>query len=152
MKRSINLDWFYPYPVEIIWDCLTDAEKLKEWSSLHKTVEFRAEVGFEWMEQQKPRKGWDGKMYFKVLEVAPCEKLVYSFKGGPAPGIITLDTVVTYRLESTNGGTQLYLEHTGFEGLKGVMTSFIMHRGWIKFFAKRLMIYLKQQTHEHSKL
>jgi uncharacterized protein YndB with AHSA1/START domain len=152
MKRSIKLKWFYPYPVETIWDCLTDPDKLKEWNKLNKSVDFKAEVGFQWMEEQKPRKGWDGKMYFEVLEVIPVKKLSYSFKGGPNPREMTLDTIVTWTIIPKNGGTELQLEHIGFEGLKGFITSFIMEKGWDKHFGKRLMKYLKETENEPSKL
>lgn len=151
MKRSIKLKWFYPYPVETLWDCLTDPEKLKEWNNLKRSG-FKAEVGFRWMEEQKPRKGWDGKMYFEVLEVVPLKKLSYSFKGGPNPQTMTLDTVVTWTLTPKNGGTELHLEHTGFEGLKGLITSLIMEKGWNKHFAKKLMNYLKELKNEHIQL
>jgi uncharacterized protein YndB with AHSA1/START domain len=151
MKRSIKLNWFYPYPVETIWDCLTDPDKLKQWNNLSRS-DFKAEIGFKWMEVQKPRRGWDGKMYFEVLEVIPMKKLAYSFKGGPDPQHMTLDTVVTWTLVAKDQGTELHLEHTGFEGLKGFITSLIMEKGWAKHFAKKLMQYLNSQTYEHSKL
>lgn len=142
MKRDIKLKWYYPYPVEVVWDCLTNPEKLKEWSSLNKTSDFKPEVGFRWMEEQKPRKGWDGKMYFQVLEVIPFKKLSYSFKGGPNPQEMTLDTVVTWILEPKEDGTEVHLHHTGFTGMKNVMTSFIMEFGWKKILGKRLLPYL----------
>jgi uncharacterized protein YndB with AHSA1/START domain len=152
MKRSIKLKWFYPYPVETVWNCITDPDKLKEWSNLSRASDFKAEVGFRWMEEQKPRRGWDGKMYFEVLEVIPLKKLSYSFKGGPDPSTMTLDTIVTWTLITKNGGTELRLEHTGFEGLKGLVTSLIMEKGWNKHYAKKLMKYLTEMEHEHSQL
>lgn len=152
MKRSIKLKWFYPHPVDLVWECLTDPNRLKEWSNLDRSGSFKPKVGFEWMEESKPRKGWDGKMYFKMLKVVPLEKLSYSFKGGPNPETMTLDTVVTWILTPKDGGTELYLEHAGFEGLKGMMTSFIMEKGWGKHFGKRLMNYLNEEVHEYSEL
>lgn len=148
MKRDIHLKWFYPYPPAEIWACLTEADILKQWSGLHRTTDFRAEVGFTWMETQKPRRGWDGKMYFKVLEVVPLRKLSYSFKGGPNPSEMTLDTIVTWELLEKNDGTELHLRHTGFAGLKGAITSFIMERGWNKQLNKRLVKYLTSRKNE----
>jgi uncharacterized protein YndB with AHSA1/START domain len=148
LKREINLRWFYPYSPEEIWDCITNPATLKQWSNLHRNTDFKAEVGFKWMEEQKPRRGWDGKMYFEVLEVVPVEILKYSFKGGPRPGEVTLDTIVTWKLVSKNFGTEVHLCHTGFRGLKGVMTSFIMEKGWDKHFATKLLNYLKQKKNE----
>ena len=137
MKRDLKLHWFYPYPVEILWRCLTDPEILKQWNL--NTTDFKAEVGFQWMEVQKPRPkmNWDGKMYFEVLEVVPLTKLVYSFKGGPSEGVFNLDTVVTWKLVPKENGTEVQLEHTGFKGLHNMLTSFIMELGWKNKVAKR---------------
>ncbi len=142
MKRDIKLKWFYPHPVETIWECLTNPDLLKQWSLA--STGFKAEVGFKWMEQSKPRPkmDWDGKMYFEVLEVVPLEKLSYSFKGGstkgtPAEGFYSLDTVVNWILIPKDGGTELHLEQTGFNGMKNYISSFIMEIGWKNKVAKR---------------
>lgn len=152
MKRSIKLNWFYPYSAEVIWDCLTDPEKLKQWNNINKTGTFKPEIGFKWTETSKPRKGWDGKMYFEVLEIVPLKKISYSFRGGPNPGQMTLDTVVTWILVPRENGTELHLHHTGFEGIKGMMTSFIMEKGWNKHFAQKLLKYLKESAYEPIQL
>jgi len=145
MKKEIQLNWFYPYPTETIWKYLTDPELLRQWSSIHKTTPFEAREGFEWTEQQKPRRGWDGIMYLKVLEVVPLQRLSYSLKGGPKPGELSLDTIVTYELTSVDGGTELHLSHTGFEGFKGAFTAFIMEKGWMKIFNKRFRKFINEQ-------
>jgi uncharacterized protein YndB with AHSA1/START domain len=152
MKRQISLEWYYPFPVETLWDCFTNPEMLKQWSSLSTKGDFKPEVGFKWMETQKPRKGWDGKMYFEVLEVIPMKKLRYSFRGGPEPGKITLDTIVTWDFESINNGTKVHLLHTGFEGIKGLVTSLIMTRGWDKNTGKALLKFLKSRISEYHEL
>jgi uncharacterized protein YndB with AHSA1/START domain len=152
MKRDIHLKWFYPKPVSEIWLCLTDPDVLKQWSRLHRTNAFKAEVGFTWMETQKPRRGWDGKMYFKVLEVVPQKRLSYSFKGGPNPSEMTLDTVVTWELVPKKDGTELHLTHTGFKGIKGAITSFIMSKGWNKQITKYLAEYFNNSAHASIRL
>ncbi len=40
-----------------------------------------------------------------------------------------LDTVLSFSLEPTCGGTILYLEHSGYKGLKLVIVSLIMGMG-----------------------
>lgn len=147
MKRDIKLKWFYPHPVETIWQCLTEPELLKQWSL--SSGDFKAEVGFKWMEQQppRPRMGWDGRMYFEVLEVIPHKKISYSFKGGPREGVITLNTIVTWVLHPKDNGTELHLEHTGFEGAKNIFTSFIMELGWKNKVAQRLAKTIQNFTH-----
>jgi uncharacterized protein YndB with AHSA1/START domain len=138
MNKNIKLKWFYPYPVETIWECLTNPEILKEWSLSR--GDFKAEVGFKWMEVSKPRKkmNWDGKMYFEVLEVVPLKKLSYSFKGGPREGEYNLDTVVNWVLIPREDGTELHLEQTGFTGMMNYLAAFFMEQGWKNKVAKRL--------------
>lgn len=137
MKRDIKLKWFYPYPPEVIWECLTNPEILVKWSPMK---DFKPEIGFECQSQQKarPAQNWDGIMYHKILEIVPMKRLSYSFKGGPRPGEYNLDTVVTWILEPKDGGTELHLEHTGFTGAKNMLTSFIMEMGWKKIVGKKL--------------
>lgn len=139
MKSDIKLKWFYPYPVETIWECLTNPALLKQWSL--GSGDFRAEPGFKWVEVKpgRPKMNWDGKMYFEVLEVVPQEKLSYSFKGGPREGVLSLDSIVTWKLLPKEGGTELQLEHTGFEGARGFFTSFVMTFGWKKMAGKKLL-------------
>lgn len=142
MKRNIHIKWQLTYPVETIWEYLTNFELLSQWTEIKS---FKAVVGFEFTQKQpaKPKHGWDGMMYHKVLEVVPNEKLSYSFKAGPEKGVITLDTIVTWRLTANGRGTTLELEHSGFEGLKNVMTSFIMELGWRNHMIKKLKTALK---------
>lgn len=137
MKRDIHLKWYYPHSQEVIWDCLTKPEILKEWWLTQE--DFKAEVGYKWMDVRKPKPAmnWDGKMYFEILEVIPLKKLSYSFKGGPREGVYNLDTIVTWTLIPKDNGTELHLAHTGFSGAKNYFTSFIMEMGWKKGIAKR---------------
>jgi len=148
MKKEIHLKWFYPYSVDTIWEYLTDADLLMQWSTIHRDEPFQAKPGFQWTSTQKARRGWDGIMYLEVLEIVPKEKLAYALKGGPRPGELSLDTVVTYKLVEKNGGTELQLSHTGFQGLKGAFTAFIMEKGWGKFFSQRLMKVLNEIQHD----
>ena len=150
MKRDIKLKWFYPHPVETIWECLTNPEILKQWNLA--SSGFRAEVGFKWMEVTKPRPkmDWDGKMYFEVLEVVPLQKLSYSFKGGPSEGVYNLDTVVNWILVPKDGGTELHLEQIGFKGMKNYISSFIMEMGWKNKVAKRFQQALTNFTDDSA--
>lgn len=150
MKRDIKLKWFYPHPVEVIWECLTNPEILKEWSL--QSGDFKAEVGFKWMAESKPRPkmDWDGKMYFEVLEIVPLQKLSYSFKGGPREGVYNLNTVVNWILVPKDGGTELHLEQTGFDGMKNYISSFIMEMGWRNKVAKRFQVSLAKYLNDRT--
>ena len=86
---------------------------------------------FNFWTRSMPNFGFDGIIYCKVLEVIPFEKLSYSWKGGPGEGKITLDSIVIWTLEPVENGTNLYLEHSGFEEADFFMHS-IMKEGWLK--------------------
>jgi uncharacterized protein YndB with AHSA1/START domain len=60
----------------------------------------------------------------EVLELEPERRLVLAWKSN------VIDTKATFVLEPLGGGTRLTLLHTGFTGLKPVMTSFILGMGW----------------------
>ncbi|WP_143304670.1 SRPBCC family protein [Chitinophaga vietnamensis] len=151
MERDIRINWFYPYPVDTIWACLTEPALLRQWSI--SSGDFRAEVGFKWQESRKPkpRLNWDGKMYFEVLEVVPLQKLVYAFRGGSPKGGYSLDTVVTWTLVPKNEGTELQLVQSGFKGARAVFSSFLMELGWKNGIAKKFSRTLQQMPHEQSR-
>jgi uncharacterized protein YndB with AHSA1/START domain len=142
MKRTIKLKWHFPHPPETVWEYLTNPDLLSQWT---KIKDFKSVVGFEFTQQERPqpKRGWDGMMYHRILEVIPNEKLSYTFQAGPEKGVITLDTIVTWRLKPDDNGTTLELEHSGFEGLKNYMTSFIMELGWKNHIIKKLKSALK---------
>jgi uncharacterized protein YndB with AHSA1/START domain len=58
-----------------------------------------------------------------VIEIIPYQKLVYTWKGGPRPGVIGLDTVLTWTLSPDGEGTHMVLEHSGFKGWKNYVAS-----------------------------
>jgi len=104
------------------------------------------------------QKGWDGITYCKITALEPIQHIAYTYRGeatgekalacagihSDTAGKVTkgifaqLDTVLSFRLEPTCGGTILYLEHSGYKGLKLVIVSLIMGMGWKKQVRKKL--------------
>jgi uncharacterized protein YndB with AHSA1/START domain len=66
------------------------------------------------------------------LEIVPFRKLSYSWKGGPGEGKFTLDTVVVWKLEPNDKGTELFLEHSGFSEVENLAIYAGMTDGWLK--------------------
>jgi uncharacterized protein YndB with AHSA1/START domain len=85
-------------------------------------------VGYKFTFISKPQGSWDGHMFCELLEVKKQELLTYSFSGS----WMNKPTVVTWKLKEKDGGTNLILEHSGFEGLRGILLSFILKSGWKK--------------------
>ena len=130
MKRKLQLERDYEHPPALVWEALTDPAALGEW--LMPVFDFAAQAGNEFTFRTRPQPGWDGVVRCKVLEVVPERLLRFTWQGG------NLDTEVTFRLTPTPTGTRLVLEHTGFEGLRGVIISTFLRGGWRKMLRKRL--------------
>jgi uncharacterized protein YndB with AHSA1/START domain len=142
MQRDIRHTWFLQSPPETVWDYLTIPELLAQWLM---ESDFQPVVGHKFMFNTKPKVklGFDGMIYCEVLEVNPIKKLVYSWKGGPGKGKITLDSVVTWTLVPKDNGTELQLVHAGFTGVKNYISYLIMNKGWEKII-KRLTHHARQ--------
>ena len=114
--ESIIVENDLPDPPERVWRALTDPPLLEAWLMPNN---IRAEVGARFQFRTAPAPGRSGLVECEVLEVVPHRLLVYSWRGGSkaTEGCgHQLDTVVTWRLTPLeNGGTRLYLEHSGFE-------------------------------------
>ena len=57
--------------------------------------------------------------------------------GGPEPGVIGLNTLLTWTLIPEGKGTKMVLEHTGFKGWKNFIASIFMEKGWKKGVPRR---------------
>ncbi len=105
--RTIEVDYDYAYPPEKVWRLLTESELIARWLMPN---DFRLEVGhsFTFRTDPVPAAGFDGIVRCKVLGFEPLKWLRYSWVGGP------IETVVTWTLTETAGGTRLHLDHAGF--------------------------------------
>jgi uncharacterized protein YndB with AHSA1/START domain len=137
MKKEIKHTWFLNHPAALVWEYLTDSEQISAWLMKN---DFKPIVGHKFNFWTKPiiNLGFDGNVYCEVLEIEPLKKLSYSWKGGPGKGKITLDSIVTWTLIEKDGGTELTIEHRGFEGLKNFMGYFFMNSGWKAIIRKKL--------------
>ncbi len=121
MQRALKFEVTYPHPPSKVWRVLTTREHLARWLMEN---DFAPEVGRRFQFRSRPVGGWDGVVHGEVLELEPERRLVLAWKSN------VIDTKVTFLLEPVSGGTRLVLTHTGFKGLKPVMTSFILGMGW----------------------
>jgi len=131
MAMSINHQFFFTQTPDMVWAYLTNADLMELWLMKN---DFQPIVGheFTFTTKPKPALNFDGIFYCKVLEIVPFKRLSYSWKGGPGDGKITLDTLVVWRLEQKATGTELFLEHTGFDAVENLALHAGMTDGWIK--------------------
>ncbi len=136
MKREIIHQWMYEQSPNEVWKYLTQSELIALWLMPNN---FKAVVGheFEFRTNPIPSLELSGIFYCQVLEIVPLKKLTYSWKGGSAPGITTLDTIVEWTLESSQNGTLLNLKHSGFKDENySILTA--MTDGWLNNLQKML--------------
>ena len=121
VQRALRFEVIYPHSPAKVWRVLTTREHLARWLMEN---DFAPEVGRTFQFRAQPVGGWDGIVHGQVLELEPERRLVLAWKSN------VIDTKVTFLLEPVAGGTRLTLLHTGFEGFKPFMTSFILGMGW----------------------
>jgi uncharacterized protein YndB with AHSA1/START domain len=161
MTRTIKLKTVLPYSVEKVWLALTDAKLLGTWFMAN---DIQPKLGQTFTFKMAPQKGWDGITHCEIISLTPLKLIAYTYKGEASgekalacagihseladkatKGIFTqLDTVLSFTLEPSCGNTILYLEHSGYRGLKLVLVSWIMQLGWKKQLHKKLPKVLEQ--------
>lgn len=98
--RSVVIERDFPYPPEKIWRALTQPHLIQEWlmkSDFAPVVGRRFDFSAEW-----------GSVACQVLELEAYKTLSYSWVA------MGLDSVVTFTLTSSGGGTRLRMEQAGF--------------------------------------
>lgn len=126
---SINIKVEYPHPREKVWRAITTPEAIAAWLMEN---DFKPEVGHQFTLRTDPQPGFDGIVHCEVLELVEPETLSFSWRGGP------IDTIATFRLRSTQIGTELTFTQTGFEGVKSNLTRLILKSGSKKMYNELL--------------
>lgn len=119
---KIRMERSYPFPVEAVWQGLTDARAIRQWWV---DTDFVPELGREFVMRDVPQGKWDGIVRGTVLECDPPRRIRFTWNGGGH------ETEVTYELRPTaDGGTHLVLTHDGFRGLSGFFLMTMLRFGW----------------------
>jgi uncharacterized protein YndB with AHSA1/START domain len=163
MQRTIALKTSLSYPPAVIWRALTDSSILGRWFMENDIV---PELHHAFTFHMAPQKGWDGITHCEIIALEPEKSISYTYRGEATgekalacagihsdkadkmtKGIFTqLDTVVTFTIAPTCGGTLLSLKQSGYKGLKLVLISYIMEMGWKKQLNKKLPAALSPLT------
>ena len=118
--RSVVVEREIPFPPEKIWRALTQPHLIEAW--LMKT-DFAPVV-----DQRFTLRGDWGSVDCKVLTLEPNRTLAYTWDA------MGLESVVTWTLTPTSGGTQLRMEQAGFRPDQQQAFHGAQY-GWQKFFA-----------------
>jgi len=148
MAQVIKHQYFFSHPVEMVWEYLTNAELMAQWLMRN---DFQPVVGHDFQFRTGPIASldFDGIFYCKVLLIDPHKKLSYSWNCGPGNGKITLESVVTWNLQAKHNGTEVFLDHRGFEKAENLdFYNGLMH-GWLEKFTK-IDTLLNAAQHGHT--
>jgi uncharacterized protein YndB with AHSA1/START domain len=121
VTRAIHIEMTYDQAPESVWAALTMRDAIALWLMPN---DFELRIGHRFQFKTKPAPGFDGIVRCEVLEIEPLKKLVYSWVGGG------VNTQVTWTLTPEGTGTRLTLDHEGFSGLRGLLVSSILGKGW----------------------
>lgn len=155
MTRTIHLKTVLPYSPALVWQALTDPAILGSWFMQN---DIQPVPGEYFTFRMAPQKGWDGITHCEIIAVEPEKYIAYTYRGEASgekalacagihsdtankmtKGIFAkLDTVLSFSLEPTCGGTILQMKQAGYKGFKLVLISFIMQMGWKKQLLKKL--------------
>lgn len=108
MLRDLKLDVFYPYSPERVWKAIANRRALAAWLMEN---DFEPRVGHKFRFVSQSQQGVEGTIYCEVIELDEPRSLSYTWRGS----FTCKPTIVTWRLLPVDGGTQLQLEHNGFE-------------------------------------
>lgn len=135
MTKTIKHQFFSPHPPETVWEYLTNPDLMELWLMKNN---FQPTIGFEFQFRTNPIPAldFDGIFYCRVLEILPFKKLSYSWSSGPGEGKINLDSVVEWKLQPTEKGTEILLEHRGFEKKENLDFFNGLNTGWLEKFDK----------------
>ncbi len=134
--RAIIVEEVLPHSPEKVWRTLTQAEMIAQWLMPN---DFEPLVGHRFNFKTKPVGDWDGVVHCEVLEVAPRERLKYSWVGGSDSNSAygtKLNSTVTWTLTPVEGGaTRVRMEHAGF-GPGNEFAYDAMSHGWGRILAR----------------
>jgi uncharacterized protein YndB with AHSA1/START domain len=109
--KSIIVERLMLHPPEKIWRALTESHLISEWLMKN---DFKPVVGHRFQFHAQPVPGWSGVTNCEVLEAEAPHRLVYRWGDGTESGS-GLKTIVTWTLTQQASGTQVRMEHSGFE-------------------------------------
>lgn len=121
--RTLVIERELPHPPEKVWRALTESRLIEEWLM---TNDFQPVVGHRFSFRSTPVPGWNGIIDSEVLVVEPNARLSYGWAS------MGLESVVTWTLTPTTGGTHLRMEHSGFPSEESASYKGAKY-GWQKF-------------------
>ena len=124
--RTLVIEREMPHSPEKIWRALTEGSLIEQWLMKN---DFQPVVGHRFSFRAEPVQNWNGVIDSEVLVVEPNSRLSYSW------GSMGLESVVTWTLTPTTGGTQIRMEQSGFRSEEDAAYKGASY-GWQMFIGK----------------
>ena len=126
--RSVVVEREFEHPPQKLWRALTQPHLISEWLMKN---DFLPVVGHRFNLTGE----WGGVLDCEVLTIEPNKVLSYTWNFAHEDAAYNLESVVTFTLAPTRGGTLLRVEQVGFrpdqkQAYGGA------HAGWKQFLAK----------------
>ena len=121
--RSVIVEREIAHKPEKIWRALTQGHLIAEWLMPN---DFQPVAGHSFNFRNPPMPHWNGVIDCEVLVVEPGKTLSYSWNA------LGLESVVTFTLVATSGGTLVRMEQSGFRADQEANYQGAQY-GWKKF-------------------
>ena len=102
--RVLNMEVFYPYPPEKVWQTLTNSRALAAWLMEN---DFEPRLGHKFQFQHSNLPGFNGNIDCQVIELDEPQRLSYTWQDS----MMCQPSIVTWTLKAVDGGTRLKLNH-----------------------------------------
>ena len=109
--RALVFERFLPHAPQKIWRALTDGRLLEDWLM---PGDFQPVIGHRFQMCAEPRPGWNGVTTGEVIAIHPFDHLAYTWNTARDGETNTLETTITWTLETVEGGTLVRMEQSGF--------------------------------------
>jgi len=139
MKDQITKEQLLPHPINKVWNAITLGEEISTWFI---KADFKAKKGYRYTFTSE--ENGCTQITGEVKQADPYT-LVYTWIVSET----NVETTVTWSLKEIEGGTQLYLEHSGiskYGGETAVQMFDSFSGGWTNC-VNGLANYLKEQVH-----
>jgi uncharacterized protein YndB with AHSA1/START domain len=120
MQKEIYQTWFFKQSPQEVWEYLTKPELIEQWL-MRTNIKPILGQKFQFTFAPKPGSKYGGVVDCEVLEIIPFSKLSYSWDGHLQDKSRHFNSVVVWTLFPKNNGTELQLEHNGFEVLEDIL-------------------------------
>ena len=126
--RSVVIEREFAFPPDKLWRALTQPHLMEAWLMKN---DFAPVVGHKFT----LRGDWGGVLDCEVLTLEPHRTLAYSWDFAHDDPAFNLESVVTFTLTPTDGGTHLRMEQAGFRPDQKQAAGGARH-GWAQMFDK----------------